>query len=136
MEKSYAEIFKILELTGESVSVFKGSASFLPDEKTPVISESARDLAQRAEEYSRLNFSNIGKSSKMIMDIIDDYLEGKPQKYEALVANPLKNIPMKQKVKHWLIGFKNEVYYNYRVRFKLVEGVYNVLRSIKKKVFN
>lgn len=89
----------------------------------------------RAEEYSRLNFSNIGKSSKMIMDIIDDYVEGRPQKYKELVANPLKNIPVKQKVKHWLIGFKNEVYYNYRVRFKLVEGVYNVLRSIKKKVF-
>ena len=47
MEKSYNEILKILDLMDIKVDVFRGSCSYLPDESTPVISEAARDLAER-----------------------------------------------------------------------------------------
>ena len=52
MEKSYNEILKILDLAGEKIDVFKGSLSYLPDEKTPVISEAAEDLVKKASAYS------------------------------------------------------------------------------------
>ena len=52
MEKSYDEILKLLSLMGEKVDVFKGSDRFMEDEKTPVISDAARDLARRADDYS------------------------------------------------------------------------------------
>ena len=52
MEKSYREIFHILDLAGEKVDAFRGSDRYLPDEETPVISPAAEDLAKRAEEYS------------------------------------------------------------------------------------
>lgn len=53
MEKSYEELNKIIRLTGEKVeTVLKGSGSFLADEKTPVVSEAAKDLAERAKSYS------------------------------------------------------------------------------------
>ncbi|MBQ7970915.1 MAG: nucleoside hydrolase [Clostridia bacterium] len=52
MEKSYDEILRILDLMGEKVPVFKGSEQYLPDECTPVLSPSARDLAERANTYS------------------------------------------------------------------------------------
>ena len=58
MEKSYLEIFKILELMGREDlkdCVFKGSDSYLPNEKTPVISEAAVDLAERAMAYTEEN---------------------------------------------------------------------------------
>ena len=55
MEKSYDEILKLLSLMGENVDVFKGSDKFLDDEKTPVISDAARDLAKRADDYSPEN---------------------------------------------------------------------------------
>ena len=55
MEKSYDEIFRLLDVLDEKVDVFRGSESFLADEKTPVISDAARDLAQRAESYSPEN---------------------------------------------------------------------------------
>lgn len=55
MEKSYDEILKLLSLLGENVDVFKGSDRFLDDEKTPVMSEAARDLAKRANDYSPEN---------------------------------------------------------------------------------
>ena len=48
MEKSYDEILKLLALAGEKRDVFRGSETYLPDEKTPVLSDAARDLAERA----------------------------------------------------------------------------------------
>lgn len=53
MELSYNEIEKILSITGDSLPVFRGSERFLKDEKTPVLSDAAYDLAKRAMEYSR-----------------------------------------------------------------------------------
>ena len=55
MEKSYQEILKLLGLAGCQKLrevVFRGSASYLPDEGTPVPSPAAEDLARRAMGYS------------------------------------------------------------------------------------
>ncbi|MBQ8859604.1 MAG: nucleoside hydrolase [Clostridia bacterium] len=52
MERSYEEIKKVLTLLGEEKPVFRGAEAYLPDESTPVLSDAARDLAARAEEYS------------------------------------------------------------------------------------
>ncbi len=52
MEKSYREIFHIRDLCGSSVDAFRGSDRYLPDENTPVVSDSAEDLARRAKKYS------------------------------------------------------------------------------------
>lgn len=52
IEKSYAEIIKLLELLDEKQDVFKGSDTYLKDEQTPVISDAAKDLANRAKKYS------------------------------------------------------------------------------------
>ncbi|MBQ6932345.1 MAG: nucleoside hydrolase [Clostridia bacterium] len=55
MEKSYDEIFKLLKLAGEEKPVFKGADRYLPDEKTPVVSAAALDLAEKAKGYSPEN---------------------------------------------------------------------------------
>ena len=55
MEKSYDEIFKLLDLMNEKCDVFKGSDKFLENESTPVISPAALDLTKRAMEYSPEN---------------------------------------------------------------------------------
>lgn len=52
MEKSYDEILKLTSLLDISVDTFKGSDIYLPDEKTPVVSPAAKDLAERCENYS------------------------------------------------------------------------------------
>lgn len=55
MERSYHEIKKVLKLAGEEAladKVWRGSTQYLPDENTPVDSEAARDLAERAMNYS------------------------------------------------------------------------------------
>lgn len=55
MEKSYYEILKILELAEVKKDVFKGSGGFLENEYTPIISEAAKDLAERVNSYSPEN---------------------------------------------------------------------------------
>ncbi len=55
MQKSYDEILKLLSLAEEKVDVFKGSDKYLDDENTSVISDAARDLAERVKNYSPEN---------------------------------------------------------------------------------
>lgn len=52
MERSYQEILKLLELSQEHVPTYRGSTSYLPDEKTPVTSDAASHLALLASSYS------------------------------------------------------------------------------------
>lgn len=52
MERSYQEILKLLELSGDTTPVYRGSTTYLPDENTPVISDSATHLAELAKGYS------------------------------------------------------------------------------------
>ena len=52
MEKSYQEIHRLLQLSGKSFPVYRGSVSYLQDEKHPVDSEAARDLVSRARNYT------------------------------------------------------------------------------------
>ncbi len=58
MEKSFQEIMNILSLMEcdeLKKLVYKGSETFMPDENTPVQSAAARDLVNRAMEYSEAN---------------------------------------------------------------------------------
>lgn len=84
-----------------------------------------------AEEYSARNFSNIGKSSQMIMDIIDDCIEGKQVRYEALKPAELKNIPLGKRLRHRWTQFRIHLYHNYRVRYKVVGVTYEFLKRVK-----
>ena len=52
MEMSYQEILRLLRLIGRYPPVYRGSESYLADEKTPVLSDAASDLARRAMEYT------------------------------------------------------------------------------------
>lgn len=55
MERSYQEIKRLLALLHKDIPYFRGAASYLPDEETPVRSAAAKDLAQRAMAYSPEN---------------------------------------------------------------------------------
>ncbi len=58
MEKSYCEVFKILKLggfNGYDNKVFKGSKTYLQDEKTPVQSAAAQHLVSLAKNYTSDN---------------------------------------------------------------------------------
>ncbi len=52
MEKSYDEIQKLLGLMGISRPVYRGSTAYLADERTPQVSDAAKDLAARAMAHT------------------------------------------------------------------------------------
>lgn len=51
MEQSYQEIHKVLDLMNCKRPVMRGAGRFLPDENTPVASDAALDLVERAKSY-------------------------------------------------------------------------------------
>lgn len=58
MEKSYEELFKIVSLAGDEElceHIYRGSRSYLPDERTPVESDAADFMAELANGYSPEN---------------------------------------------------------------------------------
>jgi len=58
MEKSFYEIHKVLRLAKREELIgdtYRGSEVFLPDEKTPVVSDAARFMAEQAEQYTSEN---------------------------------------------------------------------------------
>ena len=58
MEKSYNELFNLIKLAGETDlldRIYRGSTTYLPDEKTPVESEAADFMATLANDYSPEN---------------------------------------------------------------------------------
>lgn len=58
MEKSYHEIYKILDLCGKSaeeIPVFRGSTDYLKSETEPVISDAADNIIRTAKNYSPEN---------------------------------------------------------------------------------
>lgn len=103
MEKSYDEILKLLSMLGEEVAVFKGAKEYLTDEKTPVISPAAYDLAERANEYSSQNplyvvaigaITNVASAMllnpKMIENTVIIWLGGHAYHYENAIEFNLK----------------------------------------------
>ncbi len=83
MERSYQEIQKVLTLLeAEELKkvTYRGSTDYLPNEDEPIISDAAKDLAQRAMQYSAENplyvvsigaITNIASAILLNPEIID-----------------------------------------------------------------
>ena len=84
---------------------------------------------KQTEEYSKKNFANIGQSSKMIMDMIDDCLAGKPIRYDAIAPNKGKSTPFGLRVKHMMRNVIEAIYHNYRIRYKWVAFLHGIYRG-------
>lgn len=82
-------------------------------------------------EYSKKMFSNIGTSSSMIMDIIDDYIEERPIRYKALVPNPSKRRPFKDECLRLREQFIIELELNYKPNHYWVRTLWRLLRTVK-----
>lgn len=84
-----------------------------------------------AEIFAMQNFSNIGKTSSMIMDLVDDAISGDPFRHKQLVPNKKESIKIEKYIVHKLIAFKRELYENYAVRLSSLGNTLLLLRKIK-----
>ena len=85
----------------------------------------------KTEEFSRVNFANIGNASKMIMDIIDDCVNEKEIRYPRIEPESLKPVPLDKKAKHKFEQFHRELVYNYAIQNKVIGSTLDSLRKIK-----
>ena len=76
MLKSYEEILRLLKLCHAQEledRVFQGSRGYLPDEKTPVASPAAEDLARRDMDDVPIDESNYDELTRRIDAYIDEF---------------------------------------------------------------
>lgn len=84
--------------------------------------------------YAEKNFINIGKTSSMIMDIIDAYVEDRKPEMPSLEPKTTEKIPFFSELKRKMAQFRLEVHYNYSVRNKAVGIAFAFLKKIKRLV--
>ena len=84
-----------------------------------------------AKKWREKLFCNIGNSSKMIMDIVDDCISGNNIRYEALRPRRPKRLSFKHYLKHLYNCAYREFTLNYAKRFKVVNMVWNLLKKAK-----
>lgn len=98
------------------------------------ILDNYEEVKKHTKVLAEQNFSNVGKSSEIILDIIDDILNQQPLRHEPLTVKEKKKIPLKQFLKHKYITWKSEFYDNYVIRVKLINCVWNGLKNIRNRI--
>ncbi len=89
---------------------------------------------EKALTFSKNNFSNIGKSSKMIMDIIDSYVEGRECPYSKLMPKNKVRLSIKKYLLFKYECTKREIYYNFCERIPALMILWKTLRKCKSLV--
>ena len=92
------------------------------------------EYVSKVDSFRKSTFGDIGGSAKKIMDIIDDFVEGRPVRYEALKPRPKEKVPSSKLRFHRIECFKREIYFNYNKRSKVFHFFYEPIRKLKKKI--
>lgn len=101
-------------------------------DKVQELLEHYDDYKKQTELFAANNFANIGKSSKMIMDILDDIMANTKVRYDKLQPKELKTLPLNKYVKHNLISLRRECALNYAVRYRIFGYFWNAIRCLKR----
>ena len=82
--------------------------------------------------FAERTFSNIGNTSSMIMDIIDDYVEGKEPRIAPLQPNPNVKISFRNDYARRKLKIIKEFENNYNVRYPFVKFFWRFLLMLKR----
>ncbi|MBR6450649.1 MAG: hypothetical protein IKS96_12035 [Fibrobacter sp.] len=85
----------------------------------------------KTEDFCKKNFANIGNSSSMIMDIIDDCVAEKRIRYTAIEPSAKKRVPLKKYLNHKYEQLRRECFSNYSVQSKAFRVIWDIIRRIK-----
>ena len=90
---------------------------------------------QESIEFDRNTFSNIGNTSSLIMDIIDDVVEEKKIRYGQIEPNENRRISFAKDIKRRFFLLKREIGENYSERYILVRFIWKGIKYAKNKFF-
>lgn len=85
---------------------------------------------EQARAFSEKTFSNIGKTCSMIMDIIDDVLDGKEYRVRPLVANKYERLGFSKEMSRRYYQFKRQFEANYGKRNALAHCLFKLAHRI------
>ena len=89
---------------------------------------------EKAVAFADATFSNIGKTSTMIMDIIDDCVADRPIRYQALQARKAELVPLKKNCFRIAEQLHRTMYANWKVRFPLFRMIWGIGKKIKDSI--
>lgn len=95
------------------------------------IIDNYESFQNQSKNFAEKTFSNIGNTSTMIMDIVDDYINKKPFRYQPLLPKPKVNIPISTNYRRLKRLVIKQFVYNYCERYKGVRLLWNILMFIK-----
>lgn len=85
-------------------------------------------------EFSKKNFGNIGKTAEMIMDIVDDCVNGLPVRHECVLPKKKQSVPLIKEIKRRLYAIRVEISNNYAVRNPVMKAIWAMLRKVKRVI--
>lgn len=89
------------------------------------------EVKKNTEELAAINFSNVGKSSQMIMDIIDDAISDRKIRYDSIKCNKKKKLTFSRWLAFLILQFKLEVHDNYREKYAVVDRLWTFMSKLK-----
>lgn len=86
---------------------------------------------QRVISYRDEISCNIGKASKIIMDVIDDSVSGKKVRYAEIASDKIRRLPLKKYLIHKYKALRREVCQNYRYHYKALDILLQGLKRMR-----
>ena len=86
---------------------------------------------EETQKASAEHFSNVGKTSSIIMDIIDDCVANKQIRYAPITIERKEPVPFMKNIKHLLLQFRVAMFSNYSKRYKVIAVFWNGLKKAK-----
>lgn len=98
------------------------------------ILDNYEDYQEKVYIYRDKTFSNIGKTSSIIMDVIDDCVEGKTVRYAKVEPKALVRLPLAKKARHCLRELHCEMAGNYSKKYKVIGIPWELARKLKRMI--
>ena len=96
--------------------------------------ENYDEILNEVDSFRKETFGNIGFASKTIMDIIDDCVNGNQIRKKSLKSAKRQMVPLKKYLFHEYEVVNREIFGNYCKRYKAINTLYTMAKSIKKKI--
>lgn len=103
---------------------------------TECVSEMLQNYSKykkQTQEFADKTFSNIGNTATMIMDIVDDCVNGVNIRYQPLKPRPAQEIPFVKDLKRKIFLWRQEVSGNYRKRYTMIYIPWRIVKFIVKR---
>lgn len=93
--------------------------------------ENYNDYHERTTNFAASNFSHIGETSSMIMDIVDDCVSNVPIRYPKVVPSRNERVSIMSNIERITLQSRIALIENYAARFFVIKALYRLFKTVK-----